>query len=190
MNSTLYESLHLELSDASLQMLIWCICAGVMLGIVLTILRRAQASAVIAALREHGADTPETAQTLEELGLGKRILLRRYLKTGSAMRRLVLCANEEEFPEEKPHPLAVFWYEKFLRDEIPTRVPFGVARFYLPEENRVKAEFRYPKESHPVRTCILSAVLLGLAAVFVTWALPQLLTMLENFINDIKPELY
>lgn len=190
MNTTVYESLHLELTDFSIQMLIWGICAGAMLGIVLTILRRAQAHAVIAALREHGADTPETARTLEELGLGKRILLRRYLKTGSAMRRLVLCANEADFPKETPHPLAVFWYEKFLRDEIPVRVPYGMARFYLPEEHRIRAEFRYPKESNPVRACLLSVVLLVLAALFVTWALPQLLAMFDEFVNDITPDLY
>lgn len=190
MNTTNYESLHLELTDSSVQLLVWGICAGALLGILLMIVRRTQSYAIIAALKEHGADSPETARTLAELGLSKKWYVQRYLKTESPMRRLVLCANEDEFPPQKKNPMAVFWYEKFLRDEIPVRVPYDVARFYLPEENRVKAEFRYPREVHPVRAFVLGAVLLILSAAFVTWALPQLLTMLDDFVNEVTQEIY
>ena len=63
-----------------------------------------------------------------------------------------------------------------------------MARFYLPEEKRITAELRYSEEKHPVRSFVLAALGLLALAAFTIFVLPELLTMVDNLITQVKPQ--
>ena len=53
------------------------------------------------------------------------------------------------------------------------------------EEKRAPAQLRYENGKTPIRTLILAAVLLTVAAIAAQFVLPELLTMLDNFLGTL-----
>ena len=182
-----YENFDLNLNSASCLFIIGGIYIGILLGVALSLIVRVHSHRIVKALVDRGALDRDHAATLDDLGLGKNPFVRRMLREDGSLRRLVLCANEEDFPERKLSPLRRFWHDKFLRDPLPPKTDFALARFYLPEEKRVTAEVRFPAEGHPVRSFVLALIGLSAAAAFTVFALPELLAMLDNFITQVKP---
>ena len=182
-----FDNFDLDLNGSSFQIIIWGLYIGVVLGTLGSILFRVYSGRIIKALINSGADAENSAKTLAELGLSKNFLVRKYLKDDSVLRRSVLICGESHLPPSQ-NKFKIFWYETFLRTDIPRKTNFNTAKFYLPEENRSAAELRFREESHPVRNFILAAAGLLAVAIFVSYALPELLTMLDNFITQVKPE--
>lgn len=182
-----YENFDFDINSGSLSIIIWGMCIGILIGVLGSIVCRIYSSRIIKSLIKEGATDESSAKTLAELGLGKQWMVRRMLRAESSLRRSVLIANEAEF-KPKASGLKVFWYEKFLRDEIPVKLDYAAAKFYLPEEKRISAELRYKSEGHPILSFIIAAVGLIAAAFFASAVIPELLQMLDNFITTVKPE--
>ena len=179
---------NFDRGSTSFLVIVWGLYAGILLGVLYSIIMRVSSHKVIKALSDHGAATKGTAKTLAELGIANSRAARRLLATGGSMRKVVLCANESEFPPRKLSGLRKFWREKFLRDPLQPKTDFTLARFYLPEETRATAEARYVVEGHPVRNFILAAIGLTAVAFFTIFALPELLKMFDNFVSEVKPQ--
>ena len=177
-----------SINSPSFLFLVGALYVGILLGVLSALILRVHSHRIVKALTEHGAADRESAATLEQLGLKDNRFVRSLLKSDSALRRTVLCANESEFREQKPSVLTRFWRNKILRDPLPPATDFEVARFYLPEEKRVSAELRYSEEKHPVRSFILAALGLLALALFTIFVLPELLTMVDNLITQVKPQ--
>lgn len=190
MNGTYYnyDNFNIDVNGDTLPIIIWGIYIGIMLGVLGSIVCRIYSSRLVQSLVKNGAMDENSAKTLAELGLGKQFVVKRMLKNEqSSLHRCVICANREDFIPIS-NKFKVFWYEKFLREEIPAKLDFSRAKFYLPEEKRISAELRYQVEGHPIRSFILAAVGLFAAAFFASYAVPELLQMLDNFITSVKPE--
>ncbi len=179
---------NFDRGSTSFLVIIWGLYAGILLGVLYSLVMRVNSHKVVKALTEHGASTKSTAKTLAELGLANNRVAKRLLAGGSSMRRVVLCANESDFPPRQLTGLRKFWREIFLRDPLPPETDFTIARFYLPEEKRAAAEARYTVEGHPVRNFILAAVGLTAAALFTMFALPELLKLVDNFAAQVAPQ--
>ena len=177
-----------SINSSSFLFLVGALYVGLLAGVLFALILRVHSHKIVKALSEHGATDRESAATLEDLGLGGNRFAKSLLKTDSALRRTVLCANESEFGPRKISGLRRFWREKILKNPLPSATDFSVARFYLPEEKRVTAELRYSAEQHPVRSFILAAVGLTALAVFTVFVLPELLTMFDNLITQVKPQ--
>ena len=177
-----------SINSASFLFLVGAIYVGILLGVLFALIVRVHSHRIVKALSDHGATDRESAATLADLGLGNSRIVRSLLKTDASLRRTVLCANETEFREKKISGLRRFWREKILRNPLSGATDFEVARFYLPEEKRVTAEIRYSEEEHPVRSFILAAVGLLALAFFTVYVLPELLTMFDNLVTQVKPQ--
>jgi len=128
-----------------------------------------------------GARDRESALTIGQLSIGCKWTLRRFLKSGGNLRRVVLCANENEFPIEEPSKLKKFWYEKFLGIEVPQKIPYDIARFYIPEENRIAAEMRYRGgRGNPIVTFIFSAIAIFAVAALLYILIPNVIESYSN----------
>ena len=182
-----FDNFDLDLNGSSFQIIIWGLYIGVVLGTLGSILFRVYSGKIIKALINASANGENSAKTLAELGLEKNFLIRKYLRDDSVLRRSVLSCGDTHLPPSG-NKFKIFWYETFLRTDIPRKTNFNTAKFYLPEENRSAAELRFREESHPVRNFILAAAGLLAVTIFVSYALPELLTMLDNFITQVKPE--
>lgn len=177
-----------SINSPSFLFLVGALYVGILLGVLSALILRVHSHRIVKALTEHGAADRESAATLEQLGLKDNRFVRSLLKSDSALRRTVLCANESEFREKKPSALTRFWRDKILHNPLPPDTDFEVARFYLPEEKRITAELRYSEEKHPVRSFVLAALGLLALAAFTIFVLPELLTMVDNLITQVKPQ--
>ncbi|MBQ8334345.1 MAG: hypothetical protein IJX93_11300 [Clostridia bacterium] len=190
MNTKLYsfENFDIDVNGSSMYVIVWGLYIGIMIGVLGALITRVYSARLISALVKCGATDAEHAVTLDSLDIKGKSMIRHMLKPGSVLYRTVECANREEFPEQKHSGLKKFWHEKFLSEEVPEKIPFELAKFYLPEERRISAELRFAVEEHPVRNFIFAAVGLFAVACFAVFAIPELLTMFDNFVTQVKPE--
>ena len=186
-NNYSFDNFNVDLSGSNFQIIIWGIYIGILLGTLGSIMFRVYTSKIIKALIKNSAFDESSAKTAAELGLGKKAFIHHYLKDDSAIRRYVLVTGESH-KTVKTNAFNTFWYEKFLKTELPQKMDFENAKFYLPEENKIGAELRFIEERHPVRSFIIAAIVMLAAAIFAIYALPELLVMFDNFITQVKPE--
>ena len=93
-----FENLDLDINGSSFLFIVWGICAGILLGVLLSLIYRVHAHKLVTALAEHEALDREHALTLDGLGLAKNRVIRRMLGENGSMTSIVACANEDEFP--------------------------------------------------------------------------------------------
>jgi hypothetical protein len=98
--------------------------------------------------------TPETAITLRECGFFCNPSVRRDLFRGGALAKITRCTEQIE------------------GDTTPDLL---TARFYIPEEDKYRAEFRYTNKGATVSHLILTAVVCIVCAILLLKGLPMLL---------------
>ena len=171
-----YENFDLiSINSASFLFLVGGLYVGILLGVLLSLIFRVHSHKVVKALADRGANSRDTAATLEELGIGKNRVVRSLLKTDGSLRHVVACANETDFAPKKQNALSRFWHNRILKDPLPPQTDFAVARFYLPEEKRITAELRFTPEKHPIRSFILAAAGLFVLALVTIFVLPEMI---------------
>ncbi len=183
-----YEHFDFDVNNGGLEILLWSIYAGIILGVLGALVYRVCAHSFLTAMINAGALDENRAVTLESLDFRGKWYIKRQFRSAGSMSRMFVCTNADTFPKKKCGAFTRFWHEKFLGDEIPTEIPFETARFYLPEDRRIAAELRFTAEDRPVRTFILSAVLLAAVIFAATLVIPELLQMLDNLMTQLTPE--
>ena len=127
-----------------------------------------------------GANTPESAKTLTELGYGRNTFVRSALKYGTAMRKYVRCVEDDETLER------VGLDEKGFPPKI--RTDLSSSHFYIPEENRVKAELRYDKTG--TTWFAFFGILIGgiVLLLLLIRVFPDIMQLVDNFVGTVKPD--
>ena len=186
--SLVYENFELYNPTISLEMIVWSLCVGLAIGAAASYINRRVVGDFVRRLLKEEIHSPEKAVSLEKIGCAKNIFVRHALREGTALRRIVLCANEEEMVLKQPssQKSAVFFRKLFSLEDEPKRIlDLNRARFYIPEESRIGAELRYDAKGTTLPNLILSLILLagiGFAALYV---LPELFTLMDNFLTLI-----
>lgn len=91
-----------ELTKSSVGLVIVSLFAGIVLSVIFILYQHDVFGAVIRSLMKHNADSPQSAKTLRELGLGKNIFVRAaLLGKGGTLRRIIAVAEETSRQEEK-----------------------------------------------------------------------------------------
>lgn len=158
-----YQNFTIPSGFDSLDVLVWGMYAGIVIGATAATFDKMYSEGMLKALVEKGAQTPETAVPFEELDIKGKWYLRRALREGKPLRKMLgtVAANGES---QKPDTLS----------------------YYLPEENRYKAETRFQSGRRPIFTLVLSILAMLAVVFFVKFAVPELLTMLDNLIGMTK----
>ncbi|MBQ8402027.1 MAG: hypothetical protein IJX14_08860, partial [Clostridia bacterium] len=115
-----YQNFSIPAGFDSLDVLVWGMYAGIMLGAIYATVDRLFCQRMVKALVQRGAQTPEAAAALTDLDIKGKWYLRHALKEGKPLRKMLAI------PETMTEPAS------------PAEIPF-----YLPEENRYRAETRY-----------------------------------------------
>ena len=155
-----FEHLNLPKGGTTMTLLIWILYAGLLIGSILATFDKYYCAGFVRALRDTGADAAEKAVSLDKMEMRGKWYLKGALKPGKALRKMVAVAGEEG---------------RSVRE----------TGFYLPEEKRAPAQLRYENGKTPIRTLILAAVLLTVVAIAAQFVLPELLTMLDNFLGTL-----
>jgi len=186
-----YENFDLSsLSGIPMNLLICGICGGLIIGTLFSIFYKKYTASFFKKLISDGVFDVSRAITINELDIKGKWFIKSALKrSDKPLRKYVICANINEFePRSEANRIKKFWYTKFLGVDVPQKLPMDKAKFYMPEENRTKAEVRFTDVKNPVGSFIFAAVVLIAAAVFMMYAVPELLKMVDNFITQIHPE--
>ena len=147
-----FENFDIDVNSSSMLVIVVGLAVGLLVGIVLSLICKSVAGKVVKSLGQHGAVDESSAKTVEELELGRVAFLKSVLKPGSALYKAVACTDSGE-----------------------KKIDYSTARFYLPEEKRI-------------RNGILAVILVTAVAAFAIFAIPELLTMLDNFVTQVKPQ--
>ena len=190
MNNKIYsfENFNIDVNGASMYIIVWGLYIGIMLGVLFALITRVYSGRLIAALVKAGATDADHAVRIDDLDIKGKAIVKYMIRPGTVLSRTLEISNRDEFPAAEHSKFSKFWHEKFLSEEIPEKIPYETAKFYLPEEKRIAAELRYTVEEHPIRNFIFAAVGLFAVACFAVFAIPELLTMFDNFVTQVKPE--
>ena len=152
-----YENFSLPDNFVSTTAFVWMLYIGFMLAMTAATVDKLYCLRFIKALTGKGAVTDGQALPLDAPETGGKWYLRFALKPGKHLTKMVSCIREEK-----------------------------EVRYYLPEENRIRAELRYDNGEHPIRSLILCGAILLLLAILMQTVLPELLQMLDNLISEMK----
>ena len=131
-----YKSITLDSGDALLlTLLVYGICAGIVLAAIYTLYQKSVPGALVRALLAADATSPEKAMALEALPVRGKKLLRFELGHNLVLRKTVLTVGEG-----------------------------SETRYYIPEEQKYRAEGRFEQKGNGILSLVLTAALaFGLA---------------------------
>ncbi len=152
-----YEKLNFTTASAKTATLfIWAACIGIALAALYNLYQRAVPGGVVRALLRAEALDEERARSCEELGLASKPFALFELTSGITLRHVVHCVGERNTPE---------------------------ARYYIPEEEKYRAEIRFSKEGNGIIGLSLTLFLcvgVGLALIKL---LPLVLGMIDGLMK-------
>lgn len=154
---------------------VWIVFAGICFASFYAFYQRQIVGGLLRSLLKSGADCPENAKTLSEIGYGdgiKRRFAERLLKKGSVLRKSVDATEEMQADPKSHHPDELFVKKEMFSSE---------ARFYVTEEKRHIAEIRYDEKGTDVSALLLSIAASFAAALVVIALLPWFLNWVRNF---------
>ena len=140
---------------ATIRNAVFAVCLGVMLACLFAYYQRAVPGGFARALLKNGALSPETAKTRGEVGFGKTPFLKRELKSGSFLRRVVRAVEEEG---QEP-------------------------RYYIDESDRIAAEVRYDKRGFTLPALLLAWLLTAALALLLIRLTPALLSLADGMMK-------
>lgn len=148
------EYTHFSVSGEALTLLVYALCIGVALAAMYASYQKNVPGAVVRQIIAAGALSRETAKTAEELGLAERPLLMRELTKNVTLARMIHRVEGEE----------------------PTR-------YFLPEEEKYRAEVRYAREGNGIKGLLVTLVLTVGLALLLLWLLPLLLSLVDRMLG-------
>ncbi len=137
---------------------------GIVAGLALMCYRKVHLGKAVRAILKAEAFSEESAKSPAELGIGKSFTLVRALrkrKFGSLV-KIVGVDIEAKRPD------------------------FSAERYYIPEDLKYRAEDRYSRRGTSIATVVIWALLLIPLFLFLRFAIPELLQLLDNAITMMK----
>ncbi|MBR4882077.1 MAG: hypothetical protein IKU19_09085 [Clostridia bacterium] len=146
-------------TGSSLEKVIWAIYVGIVIAAFMLWYSKGYIGKVARKLAEKNAHSHEESWTLREIGLDN-IFMRNALKNKySALRKVVYCSLDKE---------------KLKRDD------FYEAKFYIPEEQKNRAYFKYRGNNNTLGMVVIVAVVMFIMANLCIRYIPEILAMLKD----------
>lgn len=149
----------------TLNIIVWSLFIGFVLAIIITVFNKIVVGRFVRKLIEKEAFSEESALSLSDIGC-KNIYLKFALRKKGTLRHIVYAA----------------------KGDIKTSVKTEKAKFYIPEKTQKKAESIYGKKDITAKTVILSVIALLIVSMAALYFIPDLITMLKNFISGLAGE--
>jgi hypothetical protein len=133
-------------------------------------------------LLKNEAFSPESSKNLLELEEFRSTVIRHELAKGVFLRKVVRCCEEEAFEADlsKSNSAAKSKQSSYHMD-------FTLARFYIPEDLKYRAELRFEQKGSGWLFVLLTVVVTPILASLICQFLPDLLQMCDNLISFLAP---
>ena len=165
---------------------------GLILASFITIYNKRYIGGFIRKLLSEECFTKESAKTLEELGYSRDPGIRQAIKTDKPLSRWIKCVEEDEFYEEMDKKREEY---EAAREKDPSMPRFkeinfkrdvNTMHFYIPEEKRYTIDVKYDAKGANWVSFVLVAVVSIAACAFLSFALPEIIKMIDNFITVVS----
>ncbi len=134
----------------------------------------------------------ERAKTLDELGYLKKFGVRRAISSNGTLIRWVRCVEEDEFNTKQDAERAAF-EEAHKNDakppkfkEIEFKRDVKTMHFYILEEKKYAADVKFDAKGANWLSFIFVAVVSIALCAFLSYILPDIIKMVDNFISVTK----
>lgn len=146
-------------TGSSLEKVVWAIFIGTVIAAFMLWYSNGYIGKVARRLAAKNAFSPENAWTLRELGLDN-IFMRNALRNKySALRKVVFCTVDKE---------------KLKRQD------FYKAKFYIPEELKERAYFKYRGKNNTLPVVLIVAVVMFILANLCIKYIPEIIEMIKK----------
>lgn len=172
--------LFLYNGEMKLEFIVWPIFLGICVGAFITVFVRVKLGEVVRAIIEKGAVSPETALTLDELGMSKKFFVRSALRGRSALRRVVEATDGTAVSDENGESVGL----RVL--EINEEPNLDECRFFITDANRERAESIYDNTNSTLLSAVVTVLVAFVVAAVSMVIIPNLMQMLENMLENIK----
>ena len=171
--------LFLYNGELKLEFIVWPIFLGICIGAFITVFVRVKLGEVVRAIIEKGAVSPDTALTLEELGMAKKFFVRSSLRGRSALRRVVQATDGTAVTNEDGEPAGL---RVLALNEAPD---LDKCRFFISDENRERATSIYDNTNSTLLSAGITVLVAFVVAAVSMVIIPNLMQMLENMLENI-----
>ncbi len=190
----------LNTGNMTLELVLAGLFVGVSIAILVSLYNKKVPGKLVRRLLRRSACSPDTALSLRELEYkGSCRMIAFSLRRGGTLRRIVRVVGDDE---EAPAPDTT---EKTDGDATEKKTaakaakkPSGraargadklnilEAKLYIPKDKKVKAEALYPSRRGSLVGAVIAIAAFGAALIGVYYAVPELLQLIENFVNIIS----
>lgn len=180
-----YEHIQVGTSSmVSFQMIVVAFFIGINIAAIMAVFDKRVLGEFARKLICEEALTPEKAMTLSELGFYKNTAVRSNLRSGSTLKRVVRCVEEEQYNatlDKKRQEFEASGGKNFRA--APFKIDFETAHFYLPEDMKYTAEIKFNKKGTNWLTVL--GVFVGSFALMIAafWLFPDILQLIDNFLS-------
>ena len=175
LNEYAYINVDLEINKAVLIMVI-----ALIMSVVFVDLHRGNIRLLVLQLTRHNADSEENAKTLTELGLADNSFVKRLLISDSIITKIVTRVGAVKHGYEEY--IALSKEERKNLDKID----FTSARFYIDEENKVRAEGIVEKYITSTQRTIFSCVFIAIVGACIMVAMPEILNGINLLLKSVN----
>lgn len=175
--------LFMYTGETQLEFIVWPLFIGICLGAFATVFIRVKLGELIRALIAKGACSPETAQSLEDLGLKNKFFIRNALKKRSSLRHVVSIAHKSSATAAGDNEET---QETAVDTDPNAKIDVDSYNYYISDENRTRAEAVYDNTGSTIAVAFLTVILALAVAILSMYLIPNLIQMLENMIENIR----
>ncbi len=189
--SVYYENLGID-GDSMffINIIIFGLCVGVIIAAFAAVFNKRVLGNIVRKILAAEATSPETAKTLEELGLEDSFIARYAVKKSTALRRVVKCREEEEHIAAEVRRLGEYRQthekDKHARRFVETKYninPYADV-FYIPEEMKYMADVKFEKKGSTWFGAIMSIPVMLIVFVLIVIALPHILSIINDLASS------
>ena len=168
---------------------------GVIIAAAMSLFQKRTLGDLVRALDREGCTSPESAKTLEELGLLRNSAIKQDLRNGSSLRRVVRCAGEEQYWADQAEKREIFEAEQAAKEnrrergkwkEIPYKYDFATDRFYIPEHLMFGATTHFSKKGTNPLVFAFAVIVCIVLMMLCCHLLPEMLQLADNFVGVFK----
>ena len=150
--------------------LIW----GIIIAAIATVYSRRSIGAFVTTLLKKEVLSPDSAITLLDSGSFRSTIVRRQLCRNAYLRKVVLCCEEQAFLEEKGK-------------DATYKIDFTKDHFYIPEDLKYRAEFRFQTKGSGWMAVVLTAILVPILVGIICRFMPNILQFVDAIITFFAP---
>lgn len=149
----------------SIDTIAWCMFIGVVIGAGISVYFKEVLGSFVRFLIKNGYDSPESAPRFEEIKYAKNFFVKRAIRKGTYKRVMMTEAPDDD---------------KLTANEVMLK-----SRYYIPKDLVFQAENVFSKKGTNWFALIMTVLLFFIVAALSLIVVPDLATMLDNFINGL-----